>query len=122
MSHSSERGRIAKDVTTDNQTIWYPGFYESRTEEPWTKTVSDISLVELTELVQRRAQEDGEWSIRNGKVGGNEDKMRRWMEFVSKERNIQQCVGHILREKWENERTVDWVCRELAEASMVVVK
>ena len=102
---------------TEEQTIWYPGIYGGRIEEPWTKPVADISLVELTELVQKRAQEDGQWVIDNGYVGDNESNMRQMMEFVSNENNIQQCVGHILKEGAEESRTVDFVCRDLANAS-----
>lgn len=102
---------------TEDQTIWYPGIYSGRTDSDYTKLVADVSLVELTELVQKRAQEDGEWIINNGYVGDNESNMRKMMDFVSNETNIQQCLGHILKEGAEDSRTVDWVCLELANAS-----
>lgn len=106
----------------EEKTIWYPGFYEGRTDGEWIKMAMYMSFDDLVGLVQMRAYEDGEWSIKNGHVGDNEDKMRRWMAFVSKPRNIQQCVEHIHKEERDHEVTVDWVCRELAEASMMVVK
>jgi hypothetical protein len=102
---------------TEETTIWFPGIYAGRTDSEYTKLVADVSLVELTELVQKRAQEDGEWTIDNGYVGNNESNMRQMMDFVSNENNIQQCVGHILKEGLEGVRTVDWVCRDLANAS-----
>lgn len=102
---------------TEETTIWFPGIYGGRTGKPYTTLVSDISLVELTELVQTRAKEDGEWAINNGFVGDNEDKMRRMMAFVSDPKHIQQCVEHIHKEGMESKRTVDFVCRDLANAS-----
>lgn len=105
--------------------IWFPGIYRGRTEGEWIKPVSDFliykgaigALVIIEELVALRAKEDGEWAIENGLVGDNEDKMRRMMAFVSDEKNIQQCVEHILKEGMEMERTLDFVCRDLANAS-----
>lgn len=102
---------------TENQTIWFPGIYEGRTDDEYTQRIADISLVDLTELVKKRAQEDGQWAIDKGFVGDNEAIMRKMMEFVSDNKNIQQCVGHIVKEGVEEERTVDWVCRDLANAS-----
>jgi len=107
----------------EEEVIWYPGIYGGRRiDTSYTQTIADVSLAELTELVQKRAQEDGQWSIDNGLVGDNEDKMRRAMEFVSNPMNIQQCVSHILKEEAETERTVDWVCRDLANASKMMVR
>lgn len=101
----------------EEQIIWFPGIYGGRTDDEYTQLVADLPLNELTELVQKRAKEDGEWAIENGRVGDNEEKMRYMMEFVSKETNVQQCVDHILKEGLEAQRTVDWVCRDLANAS-----
>jgi len=101
----------------EHETIWFPGIYGGRTDEQYTQFVADISLVELTQLVQKRAQEDGQWAIENGFVGDNEAKMRKMITFVSNSIMIQQCVGHILEEGLEGERTVDYVCRDLANAS-----
>lgn len=111
---------FTKQPITEERVIWYPGIYGGRTEGPYGQKVADVSLVELTKLVQDRAKEDGEWLIANGHVGENnenEDAMRAMMAFVSKEENIQQCVSHILKEEMETVRTVDFVCRELANAS-----
>ena len=102
---------------TEEQTIWFPGIYGGRTDGEYTKRVADVSLAELTELVKKRAQEDGQWAIDNGHVGDNEASMRKMMAFVSDEKNIQQCVGHILKEGSEEISTVDFVCRDLANAS-----
>jgi len=104
---------------TEDQTIWFPGVYNGR-QGDYAQLVSDVSLNELTELVQKRAQEDGEWAIANGHVGENnenEDTMRKMMAWVSDSVNIQQCVGHILKNKADTTTTVDWVCRDLANGS-----
>lgn len=101
------------------QTIWFPGIYGGRTDAEYTQPVGELlfEIQVIVERVQRRAQEDGEWAIANGFVGDNEDKMRRFMEWVSDETNIRQCVEHIRKEGMEMERTVDFVCRDLANAS-----
>lgn len=101
---------------TEEQTIWFPGIYNGR-EGDYAKKVADVSLVELTELVTKRAQEDGQWAIDNGHVGNNEDKMRRMIAWVSDPENIRQCLNHILKEEMEHARTVDFVCRDLANGS-----
>lgn len=102
--------------------IWNPGVYEPRTDGDYARTISDISLDEITELVQQRAKTDGEWTIENGLVGNNEILMRRMMEFVADPKNIQQCTAYIYAEDTEYERTVDWVCRELANASKIMIR
>lgn len=107
--------------------IWFPldSLYEPRTDGGYERLVSDVSLVELTSLVQHRAQEDGNWAIENGLVGennANRDKMVRMMQFVGSDRNIQQCVGHLIKDGEEDERTVDWVCRDLAKASKALIR
>ena len=101
----------------ENQTIWYPDVYAGRTDGDYGKLIADVSLAELTELVQKRAQEDGQWVIDNGFVGNNEANMRKMMEFVSDEKNIRQCADHIVKAGAEESHTVDWVCRDLANAS-----
>jgi hypothetical protein len=107
---------LSEDKIKEEDTIWYPVMYGGR-EGAYAQKVADVSLVELTELVQKRAQEDGEWAIASGHVGNNEDVMRRMMAWVSDPINIQQCVSYILKEEAEAERTVDFVCRDLANAS-----
>lgn len=112
-------------MTTDiqeHETIWFPGIYGGRTTEEYTIPLSSVSITRLIELVQLRAAEDGEWAIANGFVGDNEPKMRRMMAFVSDEKNIRQCLAHIDKEGKTAERTVDWVCRELANASKWMVR
>lgn len=102
-----------------NQIIWHPGLdYQPRTEGDYDKLVADVPIERVIELVQQRAKEDGEYCIANGLVGednASEPKMRRMMEWVSREKNIRQCLEHI-----DGERTVDWVCRDLAEATQVI--
>lgn len=105
-----------------DQTIWYPGIYMPREDEKYTAIASHINFDELVKRVQKRAKEDGEWAITNGHVGENEAKMRRMMAWVSDETNIRQCLEHIHTEKQDHHRTVDFVCRDLANASKWSVK
>lgn len=109
----------------EHETIWYPDIYGGRTTDEYTQIAAYLPFEELVRLVQKRAEEDGEFCIANGFVGPNnesEPKMRRMMEFVSKETNIRQCLDHIHREGLEHERTVDFVCRDLANASKVMIR
>lgn len=67
--------------------------------------------------MQGRAQADGEWNIVNGFVGDNEDAMRKMMAWVSDEKNIRQCVEHLIEIGEGNVRSIEWACRDLANAS-----
>lgn len=107
---------------TEETTIWFPGIYEGRTNKFYSQIAMHLNFNDLVQLVQARAKEDGEWAITNGFVGDNEDKMRRMMAFVSDEKNIRQCVKHIHQENLDHVRTVDFVCRDLANASKWSVK
>lgn len=104
---------------TAERTIWFPGIYDGREDEEgdYAKTVVEFSDEKLIELVQQRAKEDGEWAIENGYVGDNEDSMRKMMAWVSDEKNITQALEHIHSENMQTERTVDWLCRDLANGS-----
>lgn len=99
-----------KEVPTEDQTIWFPGIYTGR-QGVYARKTSEFSLDEIVKLVQMRAQEDGEWAIKNGFVGNNEDKMRKMMAWVSNEDNIRQCLEANPHE------TIDWICRDLANGS-----
>lgn len=107
-------GKKAKDDSgiKNEEIIWFPGVYSGR-EGVYAKTANSFPREELIELVQQRAKEDGEWAIENGFVGDNEDKMRKMMEFVSNEKHIIQCLEYA-NNAFE---TVDWICRDLANAS-----
>jgi hypothetical protein len=70
----------------------------------------------LIDLVQKRAKEDGEWAIENDLVGDNEDKMRQMMAWVSDPKHIVQCYEYGDNKK----ETVDWICRDLANASKAI--
>lgn len=102
---------------TEEQTIWFPGIYVGRTTTEWVQQVMDITLEVLTERVQRRAREDGEWAITNGFVGDNEANMRQMMAWVSDEKNIEQIFTRITEGHEPSDTTVDWVCRDLANGS-----
>lgn len=93
-----------------NQIIWFPGIYSGRSGV-YAQPAREQSIETLIELVQRRAQEDGEWSIVNGRVGQNKDIMHKMMEWVSRPDNITQCFNANPNE------TVDWICRDLANGS-----
>lgn len=104
----------------ESEIIWFPGIYKGRLTVEYTQTIDGLTFEEVCKLVQKRAQEDGEWAIANGMVGKNnenEPKMRRMMEFVSDPKHIEQCVDYIYKEETEGVRTVDFVCRDLANAS-----
>ena len=109
-------------MITEEQLIWYPGIYGGRQEPEWTELVTNLDLETVTERVQRRAQEDGEWAIEHGFVGDNEDKMRRMMAWVSLETNIEQAYEYVREREPEMERTVDYLCRDLANGSKWSVK
>lgn len=104
-------------VSKAEELIWYPGIYEGRTTPEYTQMVEKVPFDTLVTLVKTRAEEDGEWAIANNLVGDNEDKMRRMMEFVSDTKHIEQCHQHILDNETASTLTVDWVCRDLANAS-----
>lgn len=104
----------------EEQTIWYPGIYGGRLEAEYAQPISALihdNMDGLIELVQKRAQEDGQWAIDSGHVGDNEANMRKMMAFVTDPKNIVQCVAHVRKERMENTRSVDWICRDLANAS-----
>lgn len=101
--------------------IWHPGEdYESRKTVDYDCPIQDLPLADIVERVQRRASEDGEFCIENDMVGENrenESNMRAMMAFVSDPKHIEQCVDYIYKEDTAGERTVDFVCRDLANAS-----
>lgn len=92
------------------QTIWFPGIYSGR-EGNYAKLVADMPEEEVIKLVQHRAKEDGEWAIENNRVGGRAEFMRKMMAWVSNEKNIRQCLAA------NPDETVDWICRDLANAT-----
>ena len=96
----------------ENEIIWFPGIYDVR-EGDYLEIAGSITRERLIELVQKRATEDGEWAIENGFVGDHENKMRKMMAFVSNEKHIIQCIEYGSNAA----ETVDWICRDLANAS-----
>lgn len=93
-----------------HQNIWHPEIYDGRkgVYDTPARVYTDDKLVEL---VQKRAQEDGEWTIAQGLVGENEKLMRKMIEWVSRQDVILQCRAA------NPEETVDDICRELASAT-----
>jgi DNA-binding CsgD family transcriptional regulator len=115
-----------RKLVPEPETIWFPGIYGGRRDSEYTKPIAEVSEKELILLVQKRAQEDGEWAIDNGHVGDNEDVMRKMMAWVSDEKNILQCYESAMKEQRHAEkignpdyepRTVDYICRDLANGS-----
>jgi hypothetical protein len=106
-----------EDMTiTEDQTIWYPGIYNGQ-EGVYATLIDALDVEEIILIVQKRAQEDGEWAITNGHVGDNEDKMRKMMAWVSNPDNIKQCVEAALKDYPPRTKTVDFICRDLANGS-----
>jgi hypothetical protein len=108
----------------EHETMWFPEIYGGRKgvyAQPLCEMLSNPpqpeEILKLVELVATRAKEDGEWAIENGFVGDNEDTMRKMMAWVSRPDNIEQCAQGVFRDEMEHECTVDWVCRDLANAS-----
>lgn len=104
---------------TEDMTLWFPGIYNGR-QGVYAKTVGELSDEDTITLVRHRVQEDGEWAIENGHVGENNENeplMRKMMEWASDPTNIAQCLEHIYKEENAHIRTVDWVCRDMANAS-----
>lgn len=93
------------------QTVWYPGLDYAPRPGIYDTPARVYTDDKLVELVQKRAEEDGEWTITHGLVGENEELMRKMMEWVSRRDVILQC-----RESNPDE-TVDGICRELANAA-----
>lgn len=100
------------DITED-QNIWFPGIYNGR-EDIYAEPARGFDRDELIVLVQARAQEDGEWSIANNRVGGRPEFMRKMMAWVSDPKNIIQCY------ETNPDKTVDWICRELANVTKAI--
>lgn len=103
-----------------NENMWYPGPDYAGRDVDYLELVGDSTRDRVIELVQKRAKEDGEWTIENDLVGDKPDKMRAMMVWASNENIINQCLDRITEEGMERQRTVDWVCRELAEATQII--
>lgn len=110
---------------TPEENMWYPGpenLYQGRSGVHAQKT-TDFSGEDLTNFVQRRAHEDGEWAIANNLVGNSEELMRKMVDWVSRDANIIQCIIHARESGMKvEERTVDWLCRELANAAKKIAE
>lgn len=98
---------------TPETTIWYPGPDYVGRQGRYAKPASEVSWNMLFALVQKRAEEDGEWAIENNRVGGRPEFMRKMMKWVSDSENIVQC----LEANRDQNPTVDWICRELANTT-----
>lgn len=103
------------------ENIWFPGpdaIYQGR-QSDYGRIASHILEEQLIELVQKRAQEDGEYAIvENGLIGDKEDLMRQMIGWVSEPRNITQCAdAHLVYGV-----TVDWVCRNLANIAKKIAE
>jgi len=102
----------------EEQIMWFPGIYGGRETEEYTQSMIALDIDTIYELVEKRVSEDGEWLIANDRVGPNnesEPKMRRMMAFASDRKNILQAVDAAILDNVP--RSVDYICRELANAS-----
>lgn len=106
----------------DNNNCFTHAIYHGREEDIYTRLVRDTPIEEIIPTVQTRIEIDGQWCIDNDRVGDNEDKMRRMMAWASNETNIRQCVNWILDREPAADRTVDFVCRDLCNASKGAVR
>lgn len=102
------------------QTIWHPGLDYVGRGGDYAKTVGELEDEKVIDLVRQRAEEDGEWAIKQNRVGGRPEFMRKMIAWVSDPRNIAQCLEHVYAEENAHIRTVDWVCRELANATKTI--
>lgn len=107
---------IGPDQIDESMLIWFPGIYKGR-EGYYAKLVSELSENKIIALVQRRAREDAQWCIDHDLVGDNEAGMRAMEEWVARYDNIVQALEHMEKDGLKSERTVDWLCRDLANAS-----
>lgn len=110
---------IGPEKITEDMTIWFPGTYNGR-KGYYAKTIAEMPENRIIGLVQKRAREDAQWAIDNGHVGENnenEPEMRAMEEWVSRRGNIVQALEHIDKDGLQTERTVDWLCRDMANAA-----
>lgn len=109
----------------EEQNMWFPDsdLYQGRIDADYSQKVGDLLVSVTVGLVQQRALEDGSWLIDNHRVGPNnvnEPVMRRMMEWVADETNIMQCIESVGNKGLATELTVEWICRELAMASVMI--
>lgn len=105
------------DERHDYENIFFPGVYHGRDDKVYTQRAVDMPFELLVKLVRERAEEDGEWTIEHNLVGNNPDKMRRMMAFVANPKHIDQARNAILNGASPPDSTVDFLCRDLANAS-----
>jgi hypothetical protein len=95
--------------------MWFPGpdsLYKGR-EGVYARSAIEFPRPELIRLVVKRIEEDGKWILDLGLTGGNEELMHKMIQWASNPRNITQCFDS----NAEQNPTVDWICRELANAA-----
>lgn len=105
----------AKIAEQSSYNIFTSGVYHGRADGIFGRDVTEVEFDEMVKAINERANTDGNWCIDNKLVGDNENKMRAMMLFVANVDNIRACVNYI----FENDfgRDVDFVCRDLANAS-----
>lgn len=97
------------------QNVFTTGIYHGINEEPWTLPIEDLPLPQLVQVIQLRADADGNWCIDNELVGDNENKMRAMIHYVSNEDNIKSAAAWYINN--EPHRTIDYVIRDIANTS-----
>lgn len=98
---------------SSRENIFTLGIYRGRKD--YDIYAGSMPMERIVEIVQQRAEEDGEWCIKNNLIGNNEPKMRRMMSYVSNPSNIKRCIkytsmAHPLL-------SIDFICRDLANTS-----
>lgn len=105
------------------QNMWYPGDdYEPRAQGKYTQMVGALEPGEVVFLVRGRVQKDLVYAAPNGFMGEEKEKMRELMAFCINHQTITHILFGIAEAGEENERTVDWVCRELGKRSRGLLK
>jgi hypothetical protein len=102
------------------QNMWFPGpdaFYQGR-EGDYAKSAIKFNRPDLVQLVKQRVEADTEWVLENHRYGEHEDIMHKMAVWASREQNIVQCFNS----NAGNNPTVDWICRELANAAKKIAE
>jgi hypothetical protein len=122
MFNGSKKDRDREIRENDGHNMFTGGVYHGSKEAIFTTAVADMEISAIVRLVQERAKKDGQWCIDMDLVGPNEDKMRRMIMYCSDEIKIMDKVHYITHHDDPALRTVDFVCRDIANASKWSIK
>jgi len=123
-------GKIAKVMRISQSTvrilmanvkecIWYTGEdYEPRTDGQYGSKLAEIEPGELVFLVRKRVDDDLVLAVPNGWLGDDKNISKIMVGYVINHDNVVRCILSVAQENKQDEYTVDWVCRKLAQDSM----